>query len=80
MHRIKNIKSCNEKGQVTYKGRATPITPDFPTEIIKVRRTFLEVLQTLRGHKCKPRLPKPAKFSINIDGENKISQDKTKIK
>jgi hypothetical protein len=37
-------------------------------------------MQTLREHKCQPRLLYPAKFSINIDGETKIFQDKTKFK
>jgi hypothetical protein len=35
---------------------------------------------TLREHKCQPRLLYPVKFLINIDGENKIFQDKTKFK
>jgi hypothetical protein len=43
---------------------------------MKARR----VMQTLREHKCQPRLIYPAKLSINIDGENKIFQDKTKFK
>ena len=33
----KNIKSCKEKGQVTYKGRLIRITPDFSTETLKAR-------------------------------------------
>jgi hypothetical protein len=37
-------------------------------------------MQILREHKCQPRLLYPAKLSINIDGENKIFQDKTKFK
>jgi hypothetical protein len=37
-------------------------------------------MQTLREHKCQHRLLYPAKLSINIDGETKISQDKTKFK
>jgi hypothetical protein len=37
-------------------------------------------MQTLRKHKCQPRLLYPSKLSINIDRENKIFQDKTKFK
>jgi hypothetical protein len=37
-------------------------------------------MQTLREHKCQPRLLYPAKHSINIDVETKIFQDKTKFK
>ena len=36
-------------------------------------------MQTLREHKCQPRLLYPAKLSINIDGEIKIFHDKTKF-
>jgi hypothetical protein len=37
-------------------------------------------MQTLREHKCQPTLLYPAKLSINLDGETKIFQDKTKFK
>jgi hypothetical protein len=56
------------------------ITPDFSTEIMKARRTWSEVMQTLREHKFQPRLIYPTKLSINIDGETRIFQDKTKFK
>jgi hypothetical protein len=36
-------------------------------------------MQTLREHKCQPGLLYPGKHPINIDGENKIFQDKTKF-
>jgi hypothetical protein len=36
-------------------------------------------LQTLRKHKCQPRLLYPAKFSITIDGETKVFQDQIKF-
>ena len=80
-----NIKSCKGKsniykGQVTYKGRPIRIIPDFSTETMKARRAWSEVMQTLREHKCQPRLLYPAKLSINIDRETKIFQDKTKFK
>jgi hypothetical protein len=47
---------------------------------MKARRAWSEVMQTLREHKCQPRLFYPAKLSINIDEENKIFQEKTKFK
>ena len=37
-------------------------------------------MQTLKEHKCQPRILYPAKLSITIDGENKIFHDKTKFK
>jgi hypothetical protein len=68
MHRTKRIlKAVREKGQVTYKGRPIRITPNFFN-----RRTWIEVIQTIREHKCQTRLLYPVKLSINIDGETKI--------
>jgi len=46
---------------------------------MEVRRSWTDVIQTLREHKCKPRLLYLPKLSINIDGETKIFQDKTKF-
>ena len=74
------IKSSKGKGQVTYKGRPIRITPNFSTETLKARTAWTEVTQTLRVHRCQPRLLYPAKLSIIIDGETKIFHDKTKFK
>jgi hypothetical protein len=65
-------KAVREKGQVTYKGRSIRITPDFLPEIIKARRSCADVIQTLKEHKCQPKLLYPEKLSINVDGETKI--------
>ena len=46
---------------------------------MKARRSWADVIQTLREHKCQPRLLYPAKLSINIDGETKEFHDKTKF-
>jgi hypothetical protein len=46
---------------------------------MKARRSWEVLIQTLREHKCQPRLLYPAKLSITIDGETKIFQDKTKF-
>ena len=73
------LKAVREKGQVTYKGRPIRITPDFSPETMKARRSWTDVIQTLREHKCQPRLLYPAKLSITIDGETKIFHDKTKF-
>jgi hypothetical protein len=75
----KNIKSSKGKGQVTYKGRPIRITPDFPPETMKARKSWTDVLQTLREDKCQPRLLYPGKLSITIDGETKVFHDKTKF-
>jgi hypothetical protein len=36
-------------------------------------------MQTLKEHKCQPRLLYPAKLSITIDGETKVFHDKNKF-
>jgi hypothetical protein len=73
------LKAVREKGQVTYKCKHIRITPDFPPETMKARRPWTDVIQTLREHKCQPRLLYPAKLSITIDGEIKVFHDKTKF-
>jgi hypothetical protein len=45
---------------------------------IKARRSWADIIQTLREHKCQPRLLYPAKLSIAIVGENEIFHDKKK--
>jgi hypothetical protein len=64
------LKAVREKGQVTYRGRPIRITANFSPETLKARRSWTDVIQTLRELKCQPRLLYPAKLSITIDGEN----------
>ena len=45
------LKAVREKGQVTYKGRPIRIIPDFSPETKKARRSWTDVIQTLREHK-----------------------------
>ena len=73
------LKAVRGKGQVTYKGRPIRIIPDFSPETMKARRSWTDVIQTLREHKCQPRLLYPAKLSITIDGDTKVFHDKTKF-
>lgn len=75
----KILKAAREKGQVTYNGKPIRITPDFSTETMKARRAWTDIMQTLREHRCQPRLLYPAKLSVLIDGENKIFNDKNKF-
>jgi hypothetical protein len=42
------LNAVREKGQVTYEGRSIRIIPDPSTEILKARRSWTEVIQTLR--------------------------------
>jgi hypothetical protein len=43
------------------------------------RRSWKDDIQTLREHKCQPRLLYPAKLSIIIDGETEVFHNKTKF-
>ena len=44
------LRAAKKKGQVTYKGRPIRITPDFSMETLKARRSWTDVLQTLRDY------------------------------
>ena len=46
---------------------------------MKAKRSWADVIQTLREHKCQPRLLYPAKLSITIDVETKVFFDKNKF-
>jgi hypothetical protein len=52
LNKDKILKAVRGKGQVTYKGRPIRITPDFSSETMKARRSWTDVIQTLREHKC----------------------------
>jgi hypothetical protein len=46
---------------------------------MKARRSWANTIQTLREHKCQPRLLYPTKLSVTIDEETKVFHDKTKF-
>jgi hypothetical protein len=66
----------------TKKNRPRPIRiiSHFSMETQKVRRSWKDVLQTLRNHRCEPRLLYPAKLSNIVDGERKTFHNNTKLK
>jgi hypothetical protein len=77
MHKKERIlKAVREKGQVTYKLRPIRITPDFSPETMKARRSWVDVIQTLREHKCQHRLLYPAKLSILYMEKTRYSMTK----
>ena len=47
---------------------------------MKDRRSWIDVLQKLRDHGCKPKLLYPAMLSFPINGENKIFRDTNNFK
>jgi hypothetical protein len=71
------LKPVREKGQVLYRGRFIRITPDFSTETLKARRAWTGLMQTLREHKCQPRLLCPEKLSIYQPSPAEDSRKKT---
>jgi hypothetical protein len=46
---------------------------------MKARKSRSNIIQTLREHKCQPRLLYLTKLSITIDGEAKEFQDKAEF-
>jgi hypothetical protein len=46
---------------------------------MEARRPWTGVMQTLREHKCQPKILYPAKLSVSIDGETKVFHDRTKF-
>jgi hypothetical protein len=48
------LKALRENNQVTYKGKPIRITPDFSPETMKARRSWADVIQTLREHNASP--------------------------
>jgi hypothetical protein len=76
-HRI--LKAVMERDQVTCKGRPIRIAPIFSPETMKARSSWTKGIQTLREQKFQPRLLYPAKLSITIDVETKVSHDKMKF-
>ena len=74
------LKELKAQGQATYKGKPTRNTPNSKTETLKARRSWTDIIQTLREQKCQPRILHSTKLSITKDGETKILHDKTKFK
>ena len=59
----------------TYQNYTRLLTRDYES-----RRSWEDVIQTLREHKCQHRLLYPAKLSITVDGETKIFHNKINVK
>jgi hypothetical protein len=62
MHKIGILKAAREKGQVIYKSRPIRIIQNFLPETMKARKSWADIIYTLREHKCQPRIlyPYPA--------------------
>lgn len=76
---MQSKESWKQKDQVAHKGRPIRTTPDFSKEAPKTRRTWADVLETLRDHRCQPRLRCLAKLSQETEKE-KCSMVQTEVK
>jgi hypothetical protein len=56
------VRAAEEKDQLIYKGRPLRITSEFSIETLKPRRTWTDMLQTIREHRCQFGLLYSAKF------------------
>jgi hypothetical protein len=74
------LKAVREKKQVTYKGKPTKITADFPTETLKARRVWGEIFWALNENNLNPSILYPAKLSFKMDGAIKVFHDKQILK
>ena len=46
-NRERILKAVREKGKATYEGRPIRIIPDYSTETLKARRSWIDVIQIL---------------------------------
>ena len=67
------LKAAKAKNQVAFRGKPLRITPDFPNQVMKARRDWSNIFQTLNDNKLQPRISYPAKLSLKVDGEIKPS-------
>jgi hypothetical protein len=75
----KKQKQNKKKTKTNKQTNKKRIIPDFSPETMKARQSWTDFIQTLREHKCQPRLLYPAKLSMTVDGETKVFHDKTKF-
>jgi hypothetical protein len=54
INKYRMLKAVRGKCQVTYKCRPIKITPDFSPETMKARRSWTDVIQTLRNTNASP--------------------------
>jgi hypothetical protein len=79
-NRERILKAVREKTQIIYKGKPIKIIANFSMEILKTRRAWSEVFQTLNGNNFSPRILCSAKLSFKIDRAIKLFHNKQKLK
>jgi hypothetical protein len=58
------LKAAKEKRQATYKNKPSRITADISTQTLNTRKTWKDIIQTLKESNCQPKLVYPAKLSF----------------
>ena len=70
------LKAAREKKEVPYKGAPISLATDFSMETLQDRREWQKIFQVMRTRGLQPRLLYPARLSIKIEGQIRISPDK----
>ena len=70
------LKAASEKHEVTYKGAPITLATDFSMETFQARREWQKIFQVMRTRGLQPKLLYPARLSIKIEGQIRVSQTK----
>ena len=70
------LKAAREKQAVTYKGTPISLGVDFSMGMLQARRELQKIFQVMRTRGLQPTLLYPARLSIKIEGQIKVSQTK----
>ena len=74
------LKAAREKQEVTYKGDPIRLAADFSTETLQDRRQRKVIFQVTKSKGLQPRLLRPVKLSIKIEGKIRSFPDKRRLK
>ena len=70
------LKAAREKKEETYKGAPIRLAANFSTETLQARREWQKILQVMKSKGLQPRLLYPARISIKMEGQIRVSQTK----
>ena len=74
------VKVAREKQKVTYRGAPIRLAADFSMETLQARREWQKIFQVMRNRGLQPRLLYPARLSIKIEDQIRVSQKKRSLK
>ena len=70
------MKAARDKQEATYKGAPISLATDFAMETLQARRECHKIFQVMRTRGLQPRRLYPARLSIKIEGQIRVSQTK----